>query len=112
MPLQKYLQPRCFERPKYGTPTPVVLSATGLLKPCNYYASSHHMRDLITWAEENNLDWENDLSVANGLDKVYASETWQKLIQELTRCTEQSSLNNIPLTCVGECTQKHIANDE
>jgi hypothetical protein len=107
MTTQKSLQPRCFTRAKTNTPTPVTLSASGLLKPCNYYASSTHMRDLRVWANANGLDWENDLDVRNGIEKVYESETWLRLQKEL-----ESGDWNVPKTCIDACTQVHIQNDE
>ena len=38
-----------------------MLSASGYLKPCNYYASFNPFTDLTDWAEANGFDWENDL---------------------------------------------------
>lgn len=92
------IQPRCFERKKWGTPTPIVLSASGYLKPCNYYASFGHFEDLIEWAKANNLDWQKDLDITNGVHAIYESPTWKKLIQVLT--DEQ---HNTPKTCRKEC---------
>ena len=107
MTTQKFLQPRCFSRKNIDTPTAVVLSATGHLKPCNYYAAQSHMRDLREWAEKHNLDWENDLDICNGAQAVYASETWQRLIKEL-----ESGNLDVPKTCIEECSKEHQPNDE
>ena len=107
MTTQRYLQPRCFDRAQYGTPTPVVLSATGHLKPCNYYAAQSHMKDLKVWADELGLDWQNDLDVSKGIHKVYKSETWLRLQEELA-----SGNLNVPKTCIQECSKVHQQNDE
>ena len=107
MQLQKYLQPRCINRPKYDTPTPVTLSATGYMKPCNFYASASHMPDLMEWAEENGLDWQKDLDASQGIAKVYESPTWKKLQEVLLAKSE-----NIPKTCRQMCTLEHQQNDE
>lgn len=103
----KKIFPRCFFRPDHKSPTAVVLSATGLLKPCNYYASTMHLKDLEAWAIQNNLDWKNDLDIKNGIQSVYESDTWQKLISELS-----GDQTNVPDTCKKECSKQHISNDE
>ena len=60
----RYLQPRCFDRAQYGTPTPVVLSATGHSNPVIIMRQQPHMKDLKVWADELGLDWQNDLDVS------------------------------------------------
>ena len=106
MTTQKSLLPRCFNRAKFNTPTPVTLSSSGLLKPCNFYAASLHFRDLKEWAENLGLDWENDLNVRNGIHKVYESKTWLRLQEELA-----SGEWNIPETCKEMCTVEFGPND-
>ena len=84
----------------------IVLSASGYLKPCNYYASFNHFTDLTDWAEANGFDWENDLNVKNGIEHVYNSQTWKELQKNLAGDQE-----NLPQTCKDECSKRFIQND-
>lgn len=102
----KKIFPRCFYRPQFKSPTPIVLSASGYLKPCNYYASFNHFTDLTDWAEANGFDWENDLNVKNGIEHVYNSQTWKELQKNLAGDQE-----NLPDTCKDECSKRFIQND-
>jgi hypothetical protein len=96
------IDPRCKKKRGEGK-TPVVLSATGYLKPCTYYSAAHHFIALQEWALEKGLDIE-DLNIhKNNIEEIYNSNLWKSLL-------EGFNTYDLPEICHKRCSKVSTKN--
>lgn len=78
---------------------PKIVSATGYLRPCNFYNMVDAWNGFKKWAEYNNLDIQELNVMKSDINTIYASKCWQEFYNQLSK-------NNAPPGCFVECGEE------